>query len=266
MQINQSINPSINKGMVKILVIDTETTGLFRVSGINNKKIEHAITDKNMEKTLEHFNNDWLNQCPHITQMCFIIYDTDNASVIKIYNKFIDFDIDIKIHKEASRVTNIYVNQQDVIDNGENPLDKKIIILNELKITSPDKFNTVEIMIESFINALEQCDCIIGHNVIFDIEVLLVETKRINNMIYFNKLFEINHECTMLMATNICNLMIGKRKKYPKLIEAYNILFKDELLYCELHNSFIHALHDAFIDAYVCLKIYCKLKNLTQPN
>jgi hypothetical protein len=243
--------------MVKILVIDTETTGLFHASGVNNKKIEYAIKNKNVEKTLENFNDNWLNECPHITQMCFIIYDTNTESVTHIYNKFIDIDINVKVHKIASKITHIYTTPQDVIDNGENPSDNQIIILSELKKNSPNKIEPVEIMIESFIYALEICECIIGHNVIFDIQVLLVEVKRINNMIYFKKIFEINHECTMLQSTNICNLMIGKRKKYPKLIEAYNILFKDEILYSELHN--------AFIDAYVCLKIYCKLNNWIQP-
>jgi DNA polymerase III epsilon subunit-like protein len=243
--------------MVMVLIIDTETTGLFQISGINNKKIEHSIKTKDFEKTLENFNEDWVKKCPHITQISFILYDTEKECNVQTYNKYIDMDVNIKIHKMASKITNMYSSIQYVIDNGENPFDKKNIVLSELKKISPDRFITIEQMMDDFMFVVNQCECIIGHNIVFDIEMLLVELKRINQMFYFKNLFDIKHECTMMESIEICNLMVGKRKKYPKLQEAYNILFN--------YEPFCGTLHDALVDAYICLKIYCKLKNLTQP-
>jgi DNA polymerase III epsilon subunit-like protein len=249
--------------MVKILIIDTETTGLFHIKGVNNKKIDNAITTKDYETTLEYFQDaSWLNKCPYITQMSFIMYDTEMQCILKIYNTFIDIDIHIKIHKFASKITHIYTCIEDAVENGENLLDESLIVLSEIKKKHPQKIKSVEQMMCEFVYALDMCDCIVGHNISFDVKMLLVEAKRLNNLFYFKKIFEIKHECTMLQSIEVCNLMIynknGAYKKYPKLQEAYERLFDD------LPKN--NALHNALYDAYICLKIYCKLKNWKQPS
>ena len=250
---------TINR-MVKIMIIDTETTGLFHMKGANNVKIDNAIATKDFETTIEHFNNDWLSKCPHITQMSFIVYDTEKQCISQTYNMFIDMDIDIKIHKVASQITHMYACLKDVIENGENIFDETLVVLSQIKQKYPQKIKTVEQMMSELIYALDMCDCIVAHNVSFDIKMLLVEAKRLNNMFYFKKIFEIKHECTMLQSTEVCNLMVynknGAYKKYPKLQEAYEKMF-DEL---PINN----ALHNALYDAYICLKIYCKLKGWNQ--
>lgn len=247
--------------MVQIMIIDTETTGLFHMKGANNAKIDNAITRKDFETTIGHFQEDgWLSKCPHITQMSFIVYDTEKQCISQSYNMFIDMDIDIKIHKVASKITHMYACLKDVIQNGENIFDESLIVLSQIKQKYPQKIKTVEQMMSEFIYALDMCDCIVAHNVSFDIKMLLVEAKRLNNMFYFKKIFEIKHECTMLQSTEVCNLMVynknGAYKKYPKLQEAYEKMF-DEL---PINN----ALHNALYDAYICLKIYCKLKGWNQ--
>ena len=249
--------------MVKIMILDTETTGLFQIAGTNNKKLDNAIATKDVETTLGYFQDaSWLSKSPYITQMSFIIYDTEKQCISQSYNTFIDMDINIKINKVASKITRIYACIEDAIENGENVFDESLVILSEIKKKHSQKIKTMEQMMSEFIYALDMCDCIVAHNVSFDIKMLLVEAKRLNNMFYFKKIFEIKHECTMLQSIDICNLMIyyksGKSyKKYPKLQEAYERLFHD------LPKT--NALHNALYDTYICLKIYCKLKDWNQP-
>ena len=245
------------------MILDTETTGLFQIAGANNKKLDNAIAAKDVETTLGYFQDaSWLSKSPYITQMSFIVYDTEKQCISQSYNTFIDMDINIKINKVASKITRIYACIEDAIENGENVFDESLVILSEIKKKHPQKIKTMEQMMSEFIHALDMCDCIVAHNVSFDIKMLLVEAKRLNNMFYFKKIFEIKHECTMLQSIDICNLMIyyksGKSyKKYPKLQEAYERLFHD------LPNN--NALHNALYDTYICLKIYCKLKDWNQP-
>ena len=249
--------------MVKILIVDTETTGLFQTKGMN--AVDKAIKTKGFEKTIDYFNKNSDNDCyPYITQMSFIIYDTQKQCICQSYNTFIDLDIDIKIHKIASKVTHMYACTKDAIENGENILDETLIILSEIKKKHPNHIKTIEEMMDDFISALNinMCDCIVAHNVFFDVKMLLVEAMRLKNTSYFKQIFEIKHECTMLQSIEICNLMIITKnhrayKKYPKLQETYEKLFHDSLR--------VDALHNALYDAYICLKIYCKLNSWKQP-
>ena len=130
---------------------------------------------------------------------------------------------------------------------------------------------------EDIINALiafeiayKQCDCIVAHNMEFDIEIILAEIERNRTEILsrapqcftlfqpvYERVSNIERYCTMRKGTNICNIAIpskteGKppRKKWPKLSELHSHLFNGEQA---------KGLHNSFIDVMICLKCYLKM-------
>ena len=118
--------------------------------------------------------------------------------------------------------------------------------------------------------AYKQCDCIVAHNMEFDIEIILAEIERNRTEILsrapqcftlfqpvYERVSNIERYCTMRKGTNICNIAIpskteGKppRKKWPKLSELHSHLFNGEQA---------KGLHNSFIDVMICLKCYLKM-------
>jgi hypothetical protein len=118
-----------------------------------------------------------------------------------------------------------------------------------------------------FYHAMTLSDCIIGHNIDFDIKMINIEiTRNIESLhLYpniqhiFNPLrmvkFGIKTDCTMRMTIEACSLYRTTKKnhtykKYPKLAETYFHLFQK--VPDNLHNS--------MVDTLVCLRCYLKIK------
>ena len=104
--------------MVKILAFDTETNTML-------------IRDKNSKKLLSFFdyknkNSLWstyINICPSIIQLSYILYDTNNSSSAKIFNKYIDIPDNIIITKETIKIHHI---TRETILNATNVNKAKI--------------------------------------------------------------------------------------------------------------------------------------------
>lgn len=229
--------------MVKILAFDTETSDRApyipgTTTWINSKKLL-SIKDLKKEKSMW---STLLNKWPHIIQLAYILYDTENpATKTKIFNKYIEIEEDVKISEESLAIHHI---SKDEIQKMETKDRAKI-----------------QDALKEFLEDVKAADIIIGHNVAFDRKMIVSELLRLTkekpnkdfddeNIIEMmtNKKFK----CTQEITKFICKLQQTNGQKYyknPKLIEAYEHFFgcspKQELL------------HDALIDAIITLRVYC---------
>jgi len=91
---------------------------------------------------------------------------------------------------------------------------------------------------------LEGVDYIIGHNIMFDINVILAECYRYKFEKLVDKIERTQTKCTQKIGKKKMNLY-----KYPKLIELYKFLFSNELKQD----------HRALSDAKACADCYFKM-------
>ena len=247
--------------MVKILVFDTETTGLppFQLFEENfpplkneqgeweswdkyNSRISNLRADADKEKTnLEQNPGLWgqyKETWPYIVQLSYIMYDTDsNETIVKdIYidlpSKFLEPDFLNKAHNIT-----------------------QIAIQEGLKV---DRIN-IKDAINEFFTYFKNADVVTGHNVIFDINMLLAETTRTQQLDIFTEILESNKiYCTACKATNLVNICYEynckKEKpifKMPKLNQAYFRMFG----YAPNES----ALHNALIDVVACLRVFYRM-------
>ena len=201
---------------MKVLVFDTETTGLpERGANINDK-------------------SKW----PYIIQLSYILYDMSNNSAL-IKNNYIKINDDVIISPESFNIHHI---SREILD------ERGINIVPALR-----EFN----------ECLKRCDVVVGHNILFDKRLILVECLRHNIAANFTQLInniKINKPeyCTMKNTKQFCKLeglsLTNKvYTKHPKLSELYLILFPNEALPTNLHNS--------LIDASITLRCYVKYVN-----
>lgn len=87
---------------------------------------------------------------------------------------------------------------------------------------------------------------VVGHNVSFDINVLGAEYLRQG---MDPKLFKAESYCTMKETVEFCSL---PNKKYPKLIELHQKLFKSDF----------DGAHDALVDVLACARCFFEYRNL----
>ena len=185
---------------MKLLVIDTETTGLPQ-------------RNASIYKT---------EQWPYVVQLSFILFDTDSLNIIYKFNEYINPPKNITISQDSfniHKISNEFVNE-----NGINILDA-LTTLNTVLIIS---------------------DLIVGHNISFDKQILMVEFIR-NNI--KSNLTEKNYFCTMKKYVNYCKIpkpSYPSKFKYPKLSELYKTIFLMEP--DDLHNS--------YNDILICLRCY----------
>ena len=183
---------------MKILVVDTETTGL-------PKKRNTSIYE----------SNNW----PYIVQLSYILFDINNYiieeicdNIVKIPDNIFMPQFIINIHKISNEISH---------NEGKN----------------------VKIVLNKFKKCCLRADCIVGHNIVFDKNIILAEAFRnkIRNIFPRNKSFY----CTMKKSINICKLPkmnIVNQYKFPKLIELFKFYFPEEIDPENLHNSMIDVL------------------------
>lgn len=201
---------------MKILVFDTETTGLQEKGA--------SIYDK----------SKW----PYIIQLSYILYDlSSNSALIK--NNYIKLDESVTISQESFNIHHI---------SRE--------ILNEQGINIVDA-------LKEFNKYLKICDIVVGHNISFDKRMIFVECFRHAVAQYFthyadNEKIHKTEFCTMKNTTHYCKLeRLSKTNqvyiKNPKLSELYLLLFPNETLPTNLHNS--------LVDVAMTLRCYLKYVN-----
>jgi DNA polymerase III subunit epsilon len=243
----------MSKATTKILVFDTETTGVPPTMPGQNWTEKQQYDASLLQK--EHLETSWsnnqlLDQWPSILQLSYIVYDLENPLDVKIFNKYIDIPDNIVISETSVAVHHI---TRETIANA--PSENRA---------------TIEKALQEFLEDVKKSDIVVGHNVQFDRKMVVAELLRLSEQDHLPEIHdmmdETKFECTMIQSTPICNLKrkqeymdkkTGKQKffykiKSPKLSEAYKHFFG--------YEPSGDALHDALIDVVVCLRVFCKYK------
>jgi DNA polymerase-3 subunit alpha len=187
--------------------------------------------------------NGPLSEYPYITQFSFMVYDAEKENIRSSFNAYIKIPSSVIIPEIVTKLTGI---------NNEKCEKEGIPITEALGI---------------FYHAVNLCDCVIGHNIEFDIQMVNAEIIRNSkNLTLFPDIIDlfdknkiankgIQIDCTMRMSIEMCNLFRTteknhKYKKFPKLSETYFHLF----------NEHPENLHNSIIDTLICLRCYLKIK------
>jgi DNA polymerase III epsilon subunit-like protein len=209
---------------MKVLIFDTETTGLPKTKVINP---------------------DSLHLWPHIVQLSYLVYDSDNNDIVVMEDNIIKTASGVVISQESSAIHGI---TSDISQTRGVNLDN---VLN------------------GFFGALKNVDVLVGHNISFDINVIVVELLRMiynpNTGVSAEELnsYKINLHllnnyknvyCTMQKTIDFCAIKsISKTgreyNKFPKLIELHSKIF----------DTTPNNLHNSLNDILVTLRCYAML-------
>jgi DNA polymerase III epsilon subunit-like protein len=200
-----------------VLIYDTETTGLPLIKTINK---------------------DTLDKWPHIVQLSYILYDTNEHKILGTYDWIIKLPITVKM------------------DTGNIKIHG---ITNEM---SHSQGIDIKNVLMQFTNDCRGADLIVAHNASFDLQMIQVEIERLHytnntDVKYSDFYSSINKKiyCTMQETVDLCNLirinkMGNQYIKYPQLSELHEKLF----------STVPSNLHNSFNDVIVCLRCFYKLQ------
>jgi DNA polymerase-3 subunit alpha len=154
-----------------------------------------------------------------LIELAYIIYDKDD-NIIKEFSSLVKPDNFV--------ITNSHIHgivQEDALTNG----------------------NLLSIVMNELYRDMDMVDTLVAHNMLFDINILLSESYRMNNLDLVNKLKSKKKSCTMLVGQRAMKLY-----KFPKLIELYKFLY----------NKPVTQIHRALSDVIICADCYKKIKNI----
>jgi DNA polymerase III epsilon subunit-like protein len=208
---------------MKILVFDTETTGL-------PKKSRDKLTVEGL-----HANPQLLENWPNIIQLSYIIFDTVTNKICYEHDHVVSIPTSVAISDRSIEIHGI---TRKYSNNNGLPIRK---------------------VLEIFEICVLDCDIIVAHNYEFDKNMLIVESIRNNKSQMLTSMqAKIKVEyCTMIHSKELCKLparnkMYSDPYKYPSLLELHDFLFGEKQIdTLNLHNS--------FIDVIVCLRCFCKM-------
>lgn len=177
-----------------------------------------------------------IENLPYISQLSFIVYDVKSQKIRSSFNTYIKIPSGILIPQIVTDITGI---------TNEKCENEGIQIETALGI---------------FYHAVMLSDCIIGHNIDFDIRMINIEiTRNLHSLQLFPDIKNIFNpllqtDCTMKMTIDTCALYRTTNnftyKKFPKLSETYFHIFQKEP----------ENLHNSMVDTLVCLRCYLKIK------
>jgi DNA polymerase III epsilon subunit-like protein len=206
-----------------------------------------------------------IEQKPYILQLSYVLYDEDKDTVVEEYNHYIKLDMTIEIDEEASKIHQI---SRETLNTRGIPIEEALT---------------------QFYNDYRRSTRIVGHNISFDMQMILIEVERnyhkmtangcVSPECLFNKMYEkvhgIDHFDTMEHGIHICNIAV-ESNRYGKLgkdeyMVPVNIngmtfekrMYKKRPSLLELLlklNLEVGKLHDSIEDVYCCFRIYQKIK------
>jgi len=202
---------------MKVLAFDTETTGL-------PENYNAPVTE----------SSKW----PHIIQLSFIVFDTEQKEVT---------DYSDRIIKLA----------------GSIPISAKSIEIHKItRERSEHEGITISCALAEFAEAIKDVDTIIAHNLAFDKNMIMAELHRHQLPNCFEQA-TLKEYCTMMETTDLCKLsnsFKATQYKWPRLGELHKHLFGTEP----------RGTHNAIADVMICLRCYvyliCHYDIATDPN
>jgi DNA polymerase III epsilon subunit-like protein len=209
---------------MRILVFDTETTGLPKTRIINP---------------------DTLNLWPHIVQLSYVIYDISFNEISEQKDFIIKISENIEIPEEASNIHGI--TKEISLEKGANIKDVLSWFYFHLK--NVDRIIGHNVSFDINMIKVETLRIIYNES----------ETQQFKKLFKFDLHYFTNYDnivCTLQDSIKLCNIQaidkFGKPYlKYPKLIELHQKLFE----------SVPNNLHNSLNDILVTLRCYMKLKH-----
>lgn len=212
------------EGSSLCLVFDVETTGLFpkrpRAKGFTSPP--HTP----------------LEECPHMLQLSYVIFDSHTSTVIDRYNTLVAPPSGVEVTAEITGLTGITA---EAAAKGAN---------------------TKEVL-ERFSDALKTVEVVIAHNMRFDRKMINVEAARLGLQVVLEV-----PERDMPPPTGpkqVCTMLLGA--EYARSIGNTYRWSKLDVLYTQLYDKPApEGLHDSRVDTIVCLQCYMyMLHNLPHP-
>ena len=176
---------------------------------------------------------------PYVIQLSFILLDTETKEILEYSDRIIKLPTTVRISPESIEVHKITRERSEI-----------------------EGINIRYALIE-FIEAIKDADIIVGHNLSFDKNMLLVELNRQRLPDCFIKL-NLNEYCTMRETVQLCKLpntvaKYADQYKWPRLNELHKHLFQTDP----------SGTHNAIADVMICLRCYvfinCKYDIATDP-
>jgi DNA polymerase III epsilon subunit-like protein len=185
---------------------------------------------------------DRLDLWPHIVQLSYVIMDTKDKTIVKVQDNIISLGSGILIPEESSKIHGI------------------------TQTMSLEKGIPIEDALNTFIDDFNKVGEIVGHNIEFDVNMILVEAMRVLNKqdkrsysadtfrVFLDDFKRAKQFCTMKNSVDLCAIkkvsVDGKEyNKYPRLEELHQCLF----------GTVPSHLHNSLVDVYVCMHCYVKL-------
>ena len=208
---------------MKILVFDTETTGLPKTKFISPST---------------------LDQWPYIVQFSFIIYDSSLNDIVESKDDIIKLPENVLIPEESTKIHNI-----------TNELSQKSgLQINEILNVFFDHLRNVDRLVGHNIEFDLNINKVEISRIINANQVTQEQLKSYKYNLHFLNNYK-NISCTLKDSIKFCNIQVINKSgkpylKYPKLIELHNKLF----------NETPKNLHNSFNDILVTLRCFMKLK------
>ena len=209
---------------MKILVFDTETTGLPKTKFISPST---------------------LDQWPYIVQFSFIIYDSSLNDIVESKDDIIKLPENVLIPEESTKIHNI-----------TNKLSQKSgLQINKILNVFFDHLRNVDRLVGHNIDFDLNMIKVEISRIINENQVTSEQLKSYKYNLHFLNNYK-NISCTLKDSIKFCNIQVINKSgkpylKYPKLIELHNKLF----------NETPKNLHNSFNDILVTLRCFMKLKH-----
>lgn len=213
-KVNKQLKELLHEG---ILTTD-EYDELEKLAQLNRRQPNRLMFFDTETNGLPPKYYSYLTDQPRIVQLSWLVADEDGN--IEKRCGYIIKPVDFRISEESVKVHGI---------TEEKALSEGILLKDAISL---------------FLSDLNSCNVLVGHNVLFDIQVLKGELERLKMT---NAIHEMPYYCTMRLSVDYCKIPTEAayirnfsqyisyslrhpreyKYKFPKLIELYEFLFDD---------------------------------------
>lgn len=181
-------------------------------------------------------NQSTVSKFPHIVQLSYLVYDTETHKIVHEQDDIIMVTKGVEIPDECTAIHGIS------------------------KQLSKNRGIHIESALEILSLYVKQCQCIVAHNIDFDLTMIDVECMRTNINYPFTQ--DKIYYCTMNKSKALCNIVNKYRNVGPNgqvRMETYVKKPKLEELHLHLFKRSPKGLHDSMVDVRVCFRCFLKL-------
>ncbi len=171
---------------------------------------------------------------PYIIQLGFMVFDATTKEILEYSDRIIKLDPSVEVSPGSIAIHQITPER------------------------SQSEGVSIQVALAHLADNMSEADIIVGHNILFDKRMLMVELFRnkMKSCLYRNSL-PIPEYCTMKHTTDLCKLpainkttgKIYNNFKYPTLTELHAHLFEQKP----------RGTHNAIADVMICLRCYIML-------